>query len=291
MIKITRPTYLNLIERLRERILKSLPKHQKSYCVYGVPKNGSIIAESLSKWNECFIVANPKNANVIVDDLIDSGRTRDKYLKYNKPFMVLLEDKPTEWVHFWFEKEPDTDIEDSVVRILEYIGEDVNREGLKDTPARVVKMWKEIFRGYDKKQKPKLTVFDNGADGLTYDEMVIDEGNFYSHCEHHMVPFFGNYYFAYVPGDKILGISKVARLIDFYAAKLQVQERLVKEVMDDIEQTIKPLGCALVMRGEHLCKSMRGVKKKGKMTTIDLRGCFKNEHDCRAEFMSFVNKK
>jgi len=149
-------------------------------------------------------------------------------------------------------------------------------------------MWKELFRGYDPEQKPKITVFDNGADGLVYDNMVIDTGDFYSQCEHHMVPFFGQYWFAYVPDKKILGISKVARVVDYYSAKLQVQERLVKEVLDEIEKQVQPLGIALVMKGEHLCKTMRGVKKKGFMVTSDLRGVFKAKPEARAEFMRFV---
>jgi len=180
---------------------------------------------------------------------------------------------------------------------LRAIGEDPNREGLKDTPKRIVKMWKEIFRGYDDSQKPKVTVFDNGADGLTYDQMVMDTGNYYSHCEHHMVPFFGDYWFAYIPNPtgKILGISKVARIVDYCAAKMQIQERLGKEILDELWDALcddnvpEPIGMAIVMKGKHLCKSMRGVKKEGQMTTIELRGAFKEQTDTRAEFLKFVN--
>jgi GTP cyclohydrolase IA len=174
-----------------------------------------------------------------------------------------------------------------VTTILDVIGEDSNRPGLQGTPRRVVKMWKEIFRGYDESQKPKVTTFMNGEDGLTYDPMVIDEGNFYSHCEHHMVPFFGQYFFAYIPNKKIVGISKVARLVDYHCAKLQIQERLVKDILDDIEKEIEPLGCALIMKGTHLCKVMRGVKKEGEMVTSDLRGNFRKQ-EVRNEFLSFI---
>jgi len=176
-----------------------------------------------------------------------------------------------------------------VKETLRAIGENPNREGLLETPKRVVKMWKEIFRGYDESQKPKITTFDNGTDGLTYDNMVIDTGDFYSQCEHHIVPFFGNYWFAYIPDKKILGISKVARLVDFHSAKLQIQERLVKDVLDDLEKALEPKGIALIMKGEHLCKTMRGAKKKGHMFTSDLRGAFKEQADTRAEFLNFVN--
>ena len=143
-------------------------------------------------------------------------------------------------------------IEDSkklITDMLIAIGEDPEREGLIDTPKRVVKMWGEIFRGYDPSQKPKVSVFNNGADGLVYDQMVIDTGDFYSHCEHHMVPFFGQYWFGYIPspGGKIIGLSKVARLVDYHAAKLQIQERLVHDIVTDIwnelsKDGIPPIG-------------------------------------------------
>lgn len=176
--------------------------------------------------------------------------------------------------------------------ILRSIGENPNREGLIDTPTRVVKMWKEIFRGYDENQKPKLAIFPNNGDGIHYDQMITDTGTFFSHCEHHMVPFFGNYYFAYVPGKKILGLSKVARVVDHFSAKLQIQERLVKEIVDYIEKELEPEGIALVMKGRHLCKEMRGVKKVGgEITTTDVRGCFRTNPETRAEFMSYVNSK
>ena len=187
------------------------------------------------------------------------------------------------------------DSEELIKKQLEAIGENPDRPGLKDTPKRVVNMWKEIFRGYDPEQKPHITTFMNGEDGLTYDQMITDTGEFYSHCEHHAVPFFGNYYFAYIPHKKgkILGLSKVARVVDYHSAKLQVQERLVQDILNELwdalcEGTLhEPLGMALMMRGEHLCKTMRGAKKKGSMTTTELRGAFRDP-EVRNEFMGLV---
>ena len=183
----------------------------------------------------------------------------------------------------------------NIVKILEFIGEDPNRDGLKDTPKRVEKMYKEIFRGYDPEQRPKISVFKNGSDGLVYDEMIIDTGSFYSHCEHHMVPFFGQYWFGYIPDKEgnIIGLSKVARLVDYHSAKLQIQERLVNDIVEDIwkelsKDTVRPIGMGLILKGEHLCKSMRGVKKQGQMTTIKLKGAFLDNQAVKNEFINFV---
>lgn len=143
--------------------------------------------------------------------------------------------------------------------LIRAIGENPDREGLIGTPDRIMRMWKEIFRGYDPKQKPKITTFSNGADGIVYNDMVIDTGNFYSMCEHHMMPFFGRYWFAYIPHPqgRILGLSKIARVVDYHAAKMQIQERLVSEVVADVMSALgteyPPLGMALVMEAERQC--------------------------------------
>jgi len=187
--------------------------------------------------------------------------------------------------------------ESIVHNMLVAIGEDTQREGLIDTPERVVRMWKEIFRGYDPTQRPKVSVFTNGADGLVYDQMIIDTGDFYSHCEHHMVPFFGRYWFGYIPNPKgkIIGLSKVARLVDYHAARLQIQERLVHDIVEDLWQTLSeeavcPIGMGLIMEGEHLCKTMRGAKKKGKMITIKLKGVFLDNLNAKNEFLQQAQK-
>lgn len=188
--------------------------------------------------------------------------------------------------------------EDIIKEMLIAIGEDPNREGLKDTPKRVVKMWKEIFRGYNDENLPKVTVFDNGKDGIVYDQMIFDTGNFYSHCEHHAVPFYGQYWYAYLihPKGKLIGLSKVARVVDYFSARLQIQERLTHQIVDYIWNTLcdsdneyPPIGMGLVIEAEHLCKTMRGVKKKGKMRTAVLKGALKDDDKARSEFLSWVN--
>jgi len=185
--------------------------------------------------------------------------------------------------------------EDLIKEQLRLIGEDTNREGLQETPKRVVEMWKEIFRGYNQELKPKVSIFPNGKDGVYYDEMIIDTGDFYSHCEHHLVPFFGQYWFAYLPSKEggIIGLSKVSRLVDYHSAKLQIQERLVHDIVNDIWNMLSvkytpPLGMALIMKGEHLCKTMRGVKKKGTMTTSAMKGVFLTNGVARQELLQLI---
>lgn len=173
--------------------------------------------------------------------------------------------------------------------LIRYVGEDPDREGLIGTPDRILRMWKEIFRGYDPDQKPKITTFEN-EDKIT--DIVFDCGTYHSMCEHHILPFFGRYYFAYIPSKsgRILGISKVARVIGYCAAKMQLQERLAKEAVEMLSEALngEHQGMALVMKGTHLCKSMRGVKNEGKMSVAYLSGCFKTDTDARKEFYRLI---
>ena len=148
--------------------------------------------------------------------------------------------------------------------LLREIGENPDRPGLQGTPLRIASMYEELFRGYDASCIPKITTFPNGEDGIIYNQMIIDQGTFNSFCEHHGLPFFGYYWFSYIPHaqGKIIGLSKVAHLVHFNSAKLQIQERLVKDITDDlwkalIRESCEPKGMALVLKARHLCKSMR----------------------------------
>lgn len=182
------------------------------------------------------------------------------------------------------------DIESALKTILAYIGEDPEREGLQGTPDRIIRMYKEIFRGYDPKQKPKITTFSNDMHST---DIVFDTGDYYSMCEHHMMPFYGKYYFAYIPkvDGKILGISKIARVVGYCAARLQLQERLARDVVEMLTEALDGNvdGMAIVMRGTHLCKSMRGVKNQGMMTVAHLSGVFKEDEKARREFYKLID--
>ncbi len=182
------------------------------------------------------------------------------------------------------------DIKRAIRTIIAAIGEDPDREGLKDTPDRIMRMWKEIFRGYDPSQKPKITTFAN-EDGVS--EMVFDSGDYYSMCEHHILPFFGKYYFAYIPSPKgrILGISKVARVVGYCAARMQLQERLAKDVVGMLSDALngEAQGFAIVMKGKHLCKSMRGARNDGNMSVSYFTGVFNDDPALKTEFYKLID--
>ena len=179
-------------------------------------------------------------------------------------------------------------IEAAVREILAAIGEDVERDGLHDTPARVARMYAEICGGLHRDPREHLKVVFE-AD---HDEMVmVRDIPLYSLCEHHLVPFLGKAHVAYIPGEdgRITGLSKLARLVDAYAKRPQVQERLTAQVADEIEKTLKPRGVLVVVEAEHLCMSMRGVRKAGSSTvTSAVRGLFRENAATRAEAMDFV---
>ena len=180
-------------------------------------------------------------------------------------------------------------VSEKIKELLEAVGEDPEREGLKETPLRVAKMYREILKGYCEEEKPKITVFENKE---SYSEMIIDEGYYYSLCEHHMLPFFGKVFVAYIPDKKLIGISKLARIVDHFAAGLQVQERLTKQIAEYLNEVLKPKGAAVLMEGRHLCRELRGVKKFGAiMTTSELLGQFREDARTRNEFMNLVQSK
>lgn len=182
------------------------------------------------------------------------------------------------------------DIKRALRLLITAIGEDPDREGVLETPDRIMRMWKEVFRGYDPDRKPRITTFKNQAQA---EEIVFDAGDYYSMCEHHILPFFGQYYFAYIPSPegRILGISKVARVVGYCAARLQLQERLARDIVDMLAEALKGTaqGFAILLRGRHMCKSMRGVRSRGEMCVSYYTGVFKHDRQLRNEFLSMVD--
>ncbi len=178
-------------------------------------------------------------------------------------------------------------IQKLVKSLLIEIGEDPNREGLAETPERVAKSYGKIFGGYNENPKDIVTVFDNEG----YDEMVISKNiEFYSFCEHHMLPFHGRAHVGYIPGEKIIGLSKMPRLVDVFARRLQNQERLTKQVADTLTELLEPKGVGVVIEAQHMCMQARGVNKQhSSMTTSSFTGGFKKNMATRTEFLNLIN--
>ncbi len=180
-------------------------------------------------------------------------------------------------------------IERAVREILEAIGEDPNREGLIETPARVARMYGEIFAGLHLNVEDSIKIFHE----KDHDEMIlVGDIPFYSMCEHHLLPFVGRAHVVYIPQEgRILGLSKIARIVDVMSRKPQLQERLTSQIADTLVRAVQPMGVAVVVEAEHLCMTMRGIRKPGALTvTSALRGLCKKDARSRAEAMALINR-
>jgi len=177
----------------------------------------------------------------------------------------------------------------AVQDILGAIGEDPQREGLQRTPDRVSRMYEELTAGYhvDPERLINDAIFD-----VAYDEMVIVRDiDFYSLCEHHMLPFLGRAHVAYIPDGKVIGLSKIPRIVEMFARRLQVQERMTKQIAEFLQETLQPRGVAVVVEGQHMCAAMRGVKKaNARMVTSSMLGNFKDNQATRSEFMAHLER-
>ncbi len=180
-------------------------------------------------------------------------------------------------------------IENAVTQILTAVGEDPQREGLQFTPRRVARMYHELLGGYTVDAK---AIINGALFEVQYDEMVlVHDIEFYSMCEHHMLPFIGRAHVAYIPDGKVLGLSKIPRVVDMYARRLQVQERMTRQIADFLRDLLKPQGVAVVVEAMHLCSMMRGVKKHdARMTTSAMHGAFRANLATRQEFLANISR-
>lgn len=291
------------VEKLSNDSLPVLSGNQK---VYGIPRGGAIVARLFYPIER--IAENPEDADFFIDDIFDSGKTATDYqTRYGKPTYTLLSklslanqhfdqflkdrgiQTPVQdgiWVQFPWEEDAKKDLEDTVVRQLQFVGEDATREGLHDTPRRVIKALGELTCGYKMDPKKILTsaMFTD-----KFDEMVVVKKiPFWSLCEHHMLPFHGTASVAYIPHGKIVGLSKIPRIVEAFSRRLQVQERLTQEIAHCIEEALGCPDVAVHIEGYHTCMAMRGVKSSGNMVTNCLLGSFKNNPATRAEFLGEI---
>lgn len=262
---------------------------------YGIPRGGvnaglAIVPHMLANNVPLRMVDNPHEANFLIDDLIDSGATYNKwtaeypglvlYTLINKQTDVRFKDK---WIVFPWEHNELGSFEDNVTRLLQFVGEDPSRGGLLETPARVAKAWKHWTSGYAMDPAKVLKTFTDG--GETHDQMItVKDIPFYSHCEHHMAPIFGTVTISYIPNGKIVGLSKLSRLADIFARRLQVQERMTDQIADALHKNLEPKGVGVMVKARHLCMESRGVCQQGHHTiTTALRGVIKEE--AKEEFL------
>ena len=180
-------------------------------------------------------------------------------------------------------------LESAVKEILFHIGEDPEREGLVKTPDRVARMYDELTAGY---HTDPVKLINGAVFDVEYDDMVIVKDiEFYSMCEHHMLPFFGKCHIGYIPEGKVLGVSKLARIVDLFARRLQIQERLTNEVAGSLMETVAPEGVGVVIEAQHLCMMMRGVEKQNScMVTSAMLGSFRRDQSTRNEFLKLIGK-
>lgn len=179
-------------------------------------------------------------------------------------------------------------IEQAVTLLLEGIGEDVNREGLKDTPNRIARMYEEIYKGMDEDAAEHLSK----TFSVTSNEIVVVKDiTFYSTCEHHLMPFYGKVHIAYLPDGKVVGLSKLARTVEVYARRPQIQEQMTTQIAEAIMEHLKPQGVMVMVEAEHLCMTMRGVEKPGSQTvTMASRGCFQTDSKLQQYFFEMVRR-
>jgi len=272
-------------------------RHLSVIRAYPIPRGGIPAALAVkSRWYHCgseypfIIVEDPKDATVYIDDIVDSGATRAQY--HDKPFFALVDktdaDSELGWVEFpWERMAGEVGPEENIRRLIEYLGDDPKREGLLETPLRVMRSYDELFAGYKQNPQDVIKVFKEGA----CDEMVVIRNvEFTSVCEHHMLPFVGTAHIAYVPNEKVIGVSKLARLLDIFARRLQIQERICQQVTGALDEFLEPRGSACVLVAKHLCMSSRGVAKQhSEMVTSSLSGVFRDEGNAaRSEFFSMI---
>jgi len=272
--------------------------------LYGVPRGGCTAA-ALVQARACFcnrqvtLVDEPIRGAIIIDDLVDSGKTLGQFAERGFQVDALFRKAASPdtlaplalevdgWLTMPWEVNEGTGAEDLVIRLLQFIGEDPERDGLLETPKRVLKAWKEMTAGYQ--QDPAVIL--NKSFEQPHDELILLRGiEFHSTCEHHLLPFYGTAAVGYIPTTSVVGISKLARLVDCFARRLQIQERLTKQIADAITEVLAPVGVGVVIKAKHSCMGCRGVMKPDSdLVTSVMLGMLRDNSAARAEFLSLVN--
>lgn len=308
ILNVTWSEFEGLCHILATKILPNLSKYDG---LYGIPRGGINVAIMLSHDLKVLpLVDKVTKKTLVVDDIIHTGKTVSKFKKndiaclhFNSRSIVRPKyyvQQVDKWVHYPYEiktdgaiRVPET-IHDNITRILEYINADMTDEGIIDTPKRVVRMFSELYSGYH--QDPKdilLPLFKEQCDEM----VIVKDIEVFSTCKHHMLPFFGKCHIGYIPtNNMVIGASKLPRLVNCFARRLQTQETLANQIADAIMKYVKPLGCGVIIECHHMCMMSRGIKSNNsKLVTSALRGIFKKEDKknpaskyTRAEFLKLL---
>jgi GTP cyclohydrolase I len=310
-------SYFELAEAARntaKRIREYLPNHRdynkEPLRIFAVPRGGIPAALAVLRHIniKSELITSARDADIFVDDLVDSGATRDRYfrLEPTTPFFTLFQKhNKEEWLTFPWEDgywlapvKPgeqavvNTDGigggEDIPTRLLQFIGEDPQREGLRETPRRFLEAWRHWTSGYNK--EPDLKAFAEGV--ADYDELVLVSNiPVYSHCEHHCTPMFGLAHVGYIPAGKIVGLSKLGRLVEVFARRLQVQEKMTSQIASALQEALQPQGVGVVLQLRHLCLESRGIAAHGAVTTTSaMLGALRDKPAARSEFLKLVSE-
>lgn len=265
------------------------------FVLYGIPRGGIPVALLLQKSLNALgrmadITHIAEEANVFVDDIVDSGKTKQKYKEKfgDILFVSMIEsNEQKNWYVFpWEIGTEDNGPEENIVRLMQYIGEDVDREGLIETPQRVIRSYEKLFGGYRMNPADIMKTFTEGA---CKDMVLLKNIELYSTCEHHMLPFHGRCHIAYIPNGKVIGVSKLARLMEVFARRMQIQERIGQQITQCLEEYLRPLGAACIIEAQHFCMTSRGVEKQNSvMVTSSLTGVFEKDRDTRNELMNLI---
>lgn len=298
-MKLTYNQYNSDIITACQRVIESGAKFDS---VFGVPRGGFYPAHIVAKILNLPLTLDPEKVTtetLLVDDLVDSGATRDEWVKRTGCRILAVYGFHSDDADFvgtvitrgeWitFPDESGAGIEENCKRILQYIGEDVTREGLVETPKRMRKAWDEIFAGYKTDPNDLVKTFTQG----TCREMVIlKNAEFYSVCEHHFFPFFGHCSIGYIPNGKVIGVSKLARLLDCFSKRMQIQERMTAQIADFLVESLNPLGVYVICEGVHFCMTSRGIRKQdASMVTSAIRGQFADNAAMRNEFLHLIGR-
>ena len=278
--------------------------------IWGIPRGGVPVAYLLASIEKRLtVVNNAAEADVIVDDIYDTGKTMKKVCRDLSPKVlraVLISKvvvpvgvfvghfiRNSAYIVFPWEKNDIASAEDVPIRLIQFIGDDATREGLQETPSRFLKAWKQWGEGYSVSEDDIATILKTFEDGSEdYDQfVVVKDIPIYSHCEHHLAPFFGTASIGYIPNKRILGLSKFVRLAEVYSRRLQVQERLTRQIANALFTHLTPKAVGVVLKCRHMCMESRGVKTAGSLTiTSAIEGLLRTDAAAKEEFFNLIKE-